>query len=129
MNVNYLLERLNYTPINAVTVQIDLNEINLGSYLVTMKTYSRLIHKIKMHVLNLSKQIAMYLPKSKVFDIEFTLVLNVYNQITRTTYTVHFGLLHTWKKTMHDWVKKYSEGDNLYAEIIYILAYQKCTVK
>lgn len=126
MQTNYILERLNYTP--GQNLQIDLNEINLGSYLITSRTYHRLLSKIYVHVLNLCKQIALYLPKSKVYEIEFTLVLKIYNVTTKKYYTVHFGTLPTWKKALYEWIKKYEEGSNLYAEFIYLLAYEKSAV-
>lgn len=127
MQTEYILENIHRSV--ASIIQIDLNEINLGSYLVNQKTYRRLISKVYVHIFNLSKQIVINLPKDKAYSIDYTLAIKIYNVCTKKNYTVHFGTLPNWSFTLSQWISKYDEGNNLYAEIIYVLAYQKSAVK
>jgi len=127
MQIEYLLQQLQYTQ--PYSLVVDLNEINLGSYLVTIKNYKKLVRKIKVHGITLMKQIFTFFPRSTSYDVEFTLVVRVWNVMNRKRYTVHFGTLPNWERGLSNWVKKYSVGENLYVELVYILAYQKFAVK
>jgi hypothetical protein len=128
-NTEHILNALRYAPIEQVNLyQVDLNEINLGSYLINDKSYHRLMQKVFVHCFQLIKQIYHWAPKKKLFEIEFTLVMKAYNVDTTKDYNIHLGTMPMWKESFYKWYRKYDKRNNLYVELFYILAYQKSTV-
>lgn len=116
---------------NFTIYQVDLNEINLGSYLLTKHRIDQLMYRVYVHSFNLCKTLFMYQPKWKpAVDIEFQLMMKVHNSKARRQknkpFVIQLGDYPKWSENLRKWWKEHNKGCNLYIEMFYILTYEKC---
>jgi len=116
---------------NFTIYQVDLNEINLGSYLLTKHRIDQLIYRVHLHTFNLCKTLYMYQPKTKpIVELEFQLMMKVHDTKAKKkieNFIIQLGNYGKWRQNLKNWWKQNNKGCNLYIEVFYILTYEKCT--
>lgn len=110
--------------------QVDLNEISLGSFLLTAHRVDQLVWRISNHAFHLCKSLYRLQPKSFQLCLEFQLMLKVLDDTRsyKQPKIIDLGIFPGWKKNLRDWYRRNNKGCNLYVEMFYILTYEKSTV-
>lgn len=112
--------------------QVDMNEINLGSYLLTKHRLPELLYRVHTHAWNLVKTLFRY-PRQprKYVNLEFQLILKIIDMNKshlEAPIIISLGDFKKWEDNLFDWFDKNIDGCNLYVDMFYILSYEKSAV-
>jgi len=117
---------------NFTIYQVDLHEINLGSYLLTKHRIDQLMYRVHLHSFNLCKTLYMYQPKNRPYvNLGLQLMMKVHDSKSKRkneAFIIQLGDYPKWSNNLKKWWKENNKGCNLYIEMFYILTYEKSTV-